>query len=320
MSTACHTYLQPIRDASRQLVRELGFMGSTLAGTDMPPSAVHALIEIGEQRANTAAALCGILNLEKSSVSRMLSKLIKAGQLANTPSDTDAREKLLMLTDRGRETLASINRFAERQVMAALTGLPPGADAAIATGLQTYAAALRSARAADAPAKAAIEIVSGYRPGFVARTLEMHMQYYARTVGFGAFFEAKVGAMLADLAARLSHPQNETWLALGGGRILGSISIDGEGLGDNRAHLRAFIVDDVLRGSGIGRQLLAKAVNFCDEKPFRETHLWTFKGLDSARHLYESAGFVLNQEQPGTQWGKPMTEQLFVRRGVSPAA
>ncbi|WP_342212198.1 hypothetical protein [Roseitalea porphyridii] len=36
-----------IRDASRRLVRELGFMQATLAGTDLSPSAVHAIIEIG---------------------------------------------------------------------------------------------------------------------------------------------------------------------------------------------------------------------------------------------------------------------------------
>jgi len=139
------------------------------------------------------------------------------------------------------------------------------------------------------------------------------MQYYSRTVGFGAFFESTVGAALADLAGRLSHPLNETWSALSDGRIVGSVSIDGESLGDNRAHLRAFIIGDSLRGSGVGRKLLNRAVAFCDERGFRETHLWTFKGLDAARHLYESVGFVLAEEQQGEQWGQPMTEQLFIR-------
>lgn len=36
-----------IRAASRQMVRELGFMQATLAATDYPPSAVHAILEIG---------------------------------------------------------------------------------------------------------------------------------------------------------------------------------------------------------------------------------------------------------------------------------
>ncbi|CAI1671316.1 ribosomal-protein-alanine acetyltransferase [Serratia ficaria] len=312
-------YLLPIRDASRRLVRELGFMGNTLAGTDLPPSAVHALIEIGEGRANHAAALCGALNLEKSSVSRMLNKLRKAGLLDVQPSERDGREKLLALSEQGRETLAAINHFADRQVRGALN-TRHGDGAAIVSGLQAYVAALRASRTGEAQVRAAVEIVSGYRPGWVARTLEMHMQYYSRSVGFGVFFEAKVGAMLADLAGRLFHPQNQAWSAIGDGRILGSISVDGESLGNNRAHLRAFILDDALRGSGIGRQLLGKAVEFCDQRRFDEIHLWTFKGLDAARHLYESAGFKLADEQPGTAWGRQMVEQLFVRRRLSPAA
>lgn len=311
-------FLQPIRDASRHLVRELGFMGNTLAGTDLPPSAVHALIEIGDRHVDTAAELCSVLNLEKSSVSRMLNKLIKAGELVTLPSKRDAREKILRLTDKGQQTLAGINRYADHQVLNALQQLPADASAGIAGGLQNYAAALRAHRLGETSVSApAIEIVSGYLPGFTCRTLEMHMQYYSRTVGFGAFFEAAVGAALADLTGRLSHPLNQTWSALSGKRIVGSVSIDGETLGENRAHLRTFIIDDSVRGSGVGRQLLNRAVSFCDEQGFDETHLWTFKGLDAARHLYESVGFTLAEEQPGTQWGQLMTEQLFIRPQVA---
>lgn len=311
-------FLQPIRDASRHLVRELGFMGNTLAGTDLPPSAVHALIEIGDRHVDTAAELCSVLNLEKSSVSRMLNKLIKAGELVTLPSERDAREKILRLTDKGRQTLAGINRYADHQVINALQQLPPDASAGIAEGLQNYAAALRAHRLGEVSVSAPpIEIVSGYLPGFTGRTLEMHMQYYSRTVGFGAFFEAAVGSALADLTGRLSHPLNQTWSALSGKRIVGSVSIDGETLGENRAHLRTFIIDDSVRGSGVGRQLLNRAISFCDEQGFDETHLWTFKGLDAARHLYESVGFTLAEEQPGTQWGQLMTEQLFIRHQVA---
>ena len=39
--------IRQLRELSRKLVRELGFMRSTLAGSDLAPSAVHALIEIG---------------------------------------------------------------------------------------------------------------------------------------------------------------------------------------------------------------------------------------------------------------------------------
>ncbi len=42
-------------------------------------------------------------------------------------------------------------------------------------------------------------------------------------------------------------------------------------------------------------------------------HLWTFRGLDAARRLYEANGFALVEEQPGRQWGEEVIEQRFVR-------
>lgn len=44
-----------IRTASRLMVRELGFMSTTLAATAYSPSAVHTLVEISLRGAMTAA-------------------------------------------------------------------------------------------------------------------------------------------------------------------------------------------------------------------------------------------------------------------------
>ncbi|WPH96169.1 GNAT family N-acetyltransferase [Klebsiella pneumoniae] len=42
------------------------------------------------------------------------------------------------------------------------------------------------------------------------------------------------------------------------GKIVGSLAIDGEDLGQQEAHLRWFILDDSCRGTGIGRRLLSE--------------------------------------------------------------
>ncbi|WP_017127480.1 MarR family winged helix-turn-helix transcriptional regulator, partial [Pseudomonas gingeri] len=102
--------VEAIRSASRTMVRELGFMRATLAGTDYSASAVHALLEIEAAGAMTAARLVQVLGLEKSSVSRMIGKLIDAGELREAVSDEDARAKQLLLTGQGRQTVAHIHR------------------------------------------------------------------------------------------------------------------------------------------------------------------------------------------------------------------
>ena len=305
--------IDAVREASRRLVRELGFMRSGLAGTKLPASAVHALIEIGANRARTAADLSAILNLEKSSVSRMLAKLLRSGLLKERANLQDRRAKLLALTAKGRKTRAAIDAFAHTQVSEALETLPPAAQSQILAGISVYADALHTIRTGvPAPTTSAVTIESGYRPGLIGRCAEMHGRYYSRR-GFGSFFESKVAAGLAEFVPRLDRPINQIWTAIDNGQIVGAIAIDGEDLGRNTTHLRWFIVDDGYRGHGLGKRLLAEAVSFCDRQGFAEIHLWTVKGLDAARRLYEAAGFQLAEQYSGDQWGSQMTEQCFVR-------
>src|SRR5690606_19060821 len=98
-----------IRRSSRLMVRELGFMASTLASTNYSPSAVHTLVEIALRKEMTAGQLVQLLGLEKSSVSRMLARLIAAGELEEVVSTEDARTKSLRLTGKGRDTVNKIN-------------------------------------------------------------------------------------------------------------------------------------------------------------------------------------------------------------------
>ena len=313
MSTA---QILRIRAASRALVRELGFMRQTLAGTDLSPSAVHSLIETGLRPGLTAKDLAETLLLEKSTVSRMVKGLIGRGLLRDDRAPRDARRKPLRLTAAGEALLADIVRFAERQVETALAPLDDGRRTAVLSGLETYAEALRRARlsqAGEAGREEAV-IAEGYRPGLLARLVALHAAYYSRTVGFGAAFESTVAKGLAEFVPRLDRPDNAVWSARLEGRIVGGIAIDGEDLGGGRAHLRWFILDDGARGLGLGHRLLGEALAFCDSRAFAETHLWTFKGLDAARHLYEKHGFVLAEEDLGRQWGKEVLEQRFVRR------
>lgn len=312
-----------IRSASRELVRELGFMNRTLAGTDLSASAVHAIIEIGASNRLKSKDLCEKMLLEKSTISRLVKSLTDGGSVQEFRSSEDARIKHLRLTRQGEKTLAAINTFAAQQVAAATDPLSNQSQQNILAGLQDYATALRASRQtseAVLPYDQAI-IEEGYTPGLIGRIVEMHGSYYSRRAGFGAEFETKVASGLAEFTARLEKPNNSIWYALRGEKIVGSISIDGTALGEKHSHLRWFIVDDEIRGTGAGRMLIEKALAFCDDRGFRETHLWTFEGLDAARKLYEKAGFSLAEEFHGDRWGIEVVEQKFVRPlgGATPA-
>lgn len=307
--------LAQIRRASRQLVRELGFMQPTLAGSGLPASAVHALIEIDLAGPLTAAQLATLLNLEKSSVSRMLAKLIAGGEIVEQASPHDRRVKLLTLSERGRKSVAAIHAFGNRQVTEALRRIPPHLDALVLSGLHTYAQALTSCRSGGEVLDegAGVALHRGFLPGAVGRITQMHASYYARLVGFGEYFECKVASELAAFVPHLEHADNGLWLATIGDEIVGSVALDVTGAAEPNAHLRWFILDDTARGRGVGHQLLAEAISHCDSRGIPGIYLWTISGLGAARHLYEKAGFQLVEEIQGKQWGKEVIEQKIVR-------
>ena len=155
--------------------------------------------------------------------------------------------------------------------------------------------------------------IGEYRPGAIGRVAEMHAAYYHSHWGFGLFFEAKVATELAEFLHRFDGERDGFWTVLDGNRVMGSIAIDGLKAASEGAHLRWFIVAPELQGSGWGRLLLAEAIAFCDRRAYSKTFLWTFAGLDAARHLYEGFGFRLVTETEGERWGARVVEQRFER-------
>ncbi len=153
--------------------------------------------------------------------------------------------------------------------------------------------------------------LSGYAPGAIGRVAELHARYYHEHWGFGLFFESKVATELSEFLDRFRAGRDGFWVARIEEEIVGSIAIDGVHSDSKGAHLRWFIVSPEHQGRGIGKVLIEEAITFCRKARFNRVYLWTFAGLDEARHLYEKFGFNLCEQQEGTRWGKRVLEQRF---------
>lgn len=157
-----------------------------------------------------------------------------------------------------------------------------------------------------------LRIETGYIPGTIGRIAELSVISMAQ-FGFATAFEARVARDAAAFCERQPSPRCGLWRAMDGGRIMGTLAMDGEDLGDGLCHLRWFMLDAACHGQGIGTALLHKACAFADAGGFAETHLWTIRGLDAAAVLYERAGFTLAEEWQGDQWGMTVAERRYVR-------
>ena len=157
-----------------------------------------------------------------------------------------------------------------------------------------------------------IQINEGYKPALIGSIVKLHADFYSKLVNFGAPFERKVATEMSEFIGRVESPKNQTWFAELNGEIIAGITVDGETLPETQALLRWFIVGEKAKGSGVGSRLLSRAMAFCETQNFSEIHLWTFEGLDAARHLYEKYGFILVESREGNSWGNLVNEQKFV--------
>ena len=160
-------------------------------------------------------------------------------------------------------------------------------------------------------------VFAGYRPGALAGVLGLHMDYYAREWNFGLAFETKVAAELAEFLNRFDPDRDLFLTAWRGDALVGSISMDVSGGGLEGAHLRWFVVSDGARGTGLGKQLMARAISHADSVAAGPVWLTTFAGLDVARALYERFGFRLQSQSEDDQWQGGVREQVFERPAPS---
>ena len=80
---------------------------------------------------------------------------------------------------------------------------------------------------------------------------------------------------------------------------------------DNTAQLRYFFLDPEIRGLGAGTALLNQALEFCREKNYSHVFLWTVSAQESARRLYQKAGFRISQTSENNTWGSPVLEEKW---------
>ena len=153
--------------------------------------------------------------------------------------------------------------------------------------------------------------IKGYYPGVVGKITELHAVYYNENWGLDVTFETQVGGELSEFIRQFDGNRDGLWIAVKKGEFAGAIAIDGVDAFGEGARLRWFIVDPRYQGSGIGRNLIMQALAFCRQKGFPKVYLWTFKGLEDARRLYETVGFRLGEESQIAQWGQNIHEQKY---------
>ncbi|HXQ71302.1 MAG TPA: GNAT family N-acetyltransferase [Pyrinomonadaceae bacterium] len=152
-------------------------------------------------------------------------------------------------------------------------------------------------------------IRTGMEPGDIGYIIYLHGTLYAQEYALDRTFEGDVAIRMGEFAKTYDSRKDYFAVAELEGKIVGSIVING--LSDETAQLRWFLVHPDARGRGLGRKLIDSAIAFCRERGFKKIELWTISELKAAAHLYRQAGFVVTREETHEIWGATRTEQEY---------
>jgi putative acetyltransferase len=275
----------PLRQASRQLVRELGFLDDGQNGLGITHSQCHTLIELERQERLTAGELAQALNLDKSTMSRTVAGLVKAGYVVMRAEAGDRRRRQLVLTARGRRKIARIHQQADGSVQAALTALPAEDRAAAVRGLELYAGALARTRARAGFGIRPITRRDDRAMGAVIRAVMT--EFGASGPGF-AIHDPEVDEM-----SRTYRPDGHAyWVVVRGDRVVGGGGYGRlTGAAEEVCELRKMYFLPEARGVGMGARLLALVLEQAAGAGYRICYLETLVSMTQARRLYEAFGF-----------------------------
>ncbi len=273
-----------IRAASRQIVRELGVLDDRVGAMDLSMTQGHALMEIEARGCLTSGDLSDKLNLDASTVSRMVGRLMDRG-LVTVLEGEDRRSKPLILTPEGKDWVTALHDFADRQVAEALALVPPEKRELMVEGMEAYAVALKKARAQREYGIRPIEARDDAVLGRIIRTVLVE---HGLTGEGSAIHDPEVNTM----SVTYGQPGSAYFVVERGDRIVGGAGFGPLAAGDGTvAEVRKMYFMPDARGNGMGRILLAKILDEAKTAGYRKMYLETVRHMSAARSLYESFGF-----------------------------
>ena len=293
-----------VRRFNRFYTQRMGALEEGLLKSSFSLTEVRVLYELAHRERPTAAALARDLGLDAGYLSRILGRFARRGLVRRTPSDTDARQSVLALTDKGAKTIGPLEARSSEEIRGLLGALSDADQTRLVQAMGTVATLL-GAR----PGAAASYVLRPHRPGDVGWVVHRHAALYAQEYGWNEEFEALVAEVGAKFIRDYDPERERCWIAERDGEPVGSVFLVNKS--KTVAQLRLLLVEPGARGLGIGKRLVEECIRFARQAGYRKIVLWTNSILHAARRIYEAAGFRLVSEQPHRSFGKPLVGQTW---------
>jgi DNA-binding MarR family transcriptional regulator len=262
-----------------------GYLHSSFSITE-----ARVIYEIATRGEAEVAELRRRLGLDAGYLSRMLNRFEEQGLITRQRAGADRRRQLAKLTAQGRRTFASLDRRSASEIGSVMRAYSDEQQHRLVEAMGSIR------RILGEPLDERRVEIREVRPGDHGWVLERHAHLYDDELGWPPEFEALIARILADFLAEHDPKHERGWVAELDGERAGAVYCVRKS--DDFAQLRLLFVEDWARGLGVGRKLVDRCIRFARAKGYERMVLWTNSSLDSARRIYDAAGFTQTSEAP----------------------
>ena len=294
-----------VRRFSRFYTREIGLLSDGILDSPYSLTEARVLYELAQRDPSASASAAEIateLNLDPGYLSRVLRGLARRGLLKKERSEVDRRRMLLRLTPAGRDACDTLDAGSRDQIESLLSELSESDRRTVVTAMTLIERALSGGPDRRVTYRA-------HRPGDMGWIVQRHGELYHASHGWDETFEAMVADIVAGFIHNYDPAGERSWIAEVDGQRAGAIALTRRSA--TVAQLRLLFVEPWARGLGIGGRLVSECVGQARHFGYAAIVLFTVRGLDSARRLYEAEGFQLTEESPASEWGREQITQQW---------
>jgi GNAT superfamily N-acetyltransferase len=146
-----------------------------------------------------------------------------------------------------------------------------------------------------------VQIRPADKPGDLGWMVLSNAEVYADQFGWNTDYEVLVAQVVSEFARDHDEERERGWIAeLDGERVGCVLCVDA---GNDEARLRILLVTPAGRGRRVGSALVDTCVEFARARGYRKVVLWTNSVLETARRIYERAGFTRVGETRHSSFG-----------------
>lgn len=279
-----------VRRFNRAVSQYVGALESNFLGRDRPLGACRVLFEVG-RRGIEIRELRDHLELDSGYVSRLVKSLESEGLVQSEPSVSDARVKVLTLTDAGKRELSELDHASNERASTLLNQLNPKQSEVLLSAMGNVVRVLTASRV----------LISIEKPTSRAATKCITNYYEELASRFDKGF---------DPAQSISADPDEL-MPPSGYLLVANLYGEPVGCGALKCHstfaeIKRMWVDSNTRGLGIGRRILQELEKIADDNDISLLRLETNRSLTEAQNLYRTSGYIevekFNDEPYAHHW------------------